>query len=280
MIVQIIKAFTKDKNAGNPAGVVFDADHLSSKQMLQIANQLGFSESAFVQHSNEADFKIRFFSPIQEVDMCGHATLAVVHALTQIGTAEIKNEFTLGTNIGIIHIHRQQDGCIMISQGKAKFFNPLKDNHEIASLLGLSQEDLLPHPLQVVSIGTPKLIIPVRSLQILQRIVPDLEGIKRYCKRSDARGFYPFTFETFSSQADFHARQFNPLAGIDEDPITGIAAGALGAYIKKHGIKDKDDFIVEQGHSMKKPGEVFVHIDEKIQIGGYTVMFDKVEIEL
>ena len=81
-----------------------------------------------------------------------------------------------------------------------------------------------------LSTGTAKLIIPVKSLDILYGIKPDLDGIKEYCKRTETKGFYPFTFET-KENSDFHVRQFNPLAGINEDPITGVAAGALRAYI-------------------------------------------------
>lgn len=77
----LVKAFTKDKDQGNPAGVILNADKLSETDMLKISSELGFSESAFVSTSNIADFKIRFFTPTTEVAICAHATIATFHVL-------------------------------------------------------------------------------------------------------------------------------------------------------------------------------------------------------
>src|SRR5687768_16375077 len=83
--IYLVKAFTQDPAQGNPAGVILDADDLSSEQMLQMAAELGYSESAFVSASDTATFKIRFFSPKREVPLCGHATIAAFHALFTAG---------------------------------------------------------------------------------------------------------------------------------------------------------------------------------------------------
>lgn len=71
-----LNSFAKAKEGGNAAGVVLNADSLSEKEMAKIAAVLGFSETAFVLQSNVADFKLRFFTPNEEVDLCGHATIA------------------------------------------------------------------------------------------------------------------------------------------------------------------------------------------------------------
>ena len=79
--VYTLNAFTDDVSGGNPAGVVLDADNLTEKQMQGIAKKVGFSETAFVMSSDSADFRVRFFTPSDEVDLCGHATIATFKLL-------------------------------------------------------------------------------------------------------------------------------------------------------------------------------------------------------
>ena len=270
---KIVNAFTGNSKGGNPAGVITDADNLTDEQMLKISSKLGFSESAFVQNSENADFKIRFFSPTQEVDLCGHATIATFYSLMESGQINLesleKKIVTQETKSGILPVECNRDGLIVMTQKKSKFYQIENDRDLISQLLNIKTEDLMEYPIQSVSTGTPKLIIPVKSLDILYRIKPNLEGIKEYCKKTCTKGFYPFTFET-KENSDFHARQFNPLAGIDEDPITGVAAGALGAYIVQHKLSDKNQFVVEQGYIMNKPGKIYVQISDEVKVGGYA----------
>ena len=139
-------------------------------------------------------------------------------------------------------------------------------------------QQLADYSIQTVSTGTPKLIIGVDSLKTLLGIRPDMEGIKAYCKEHLVKGFYPFTKETMDEDSDFHARQFNPAAGINEDPITGVAAGALGAYAVEHKISDKKEFTIEQGYCMEKGGKMHVTVDDKVKVGGYAVIFGEKEM--
>ena len=278
MKIKLIKAFTKDKNNGNPAGVVPDADDISEKDMLKISSDLGFSESAFVMKSKKADYKIRFFSQTQEVDICGHATVAAFHCLIESGKIRFgdygEKTFTMETKTGVFPVTCHKDGLVEMIQDKAQYNDVAVDKREIARMLNIKETDIMEHPLQIVSVGTPKLMIPLASIDVLFRIRPDLEAIKKYCEESGAKGFYPFCFETISKDSDLHARQFNPLFGIDEDPVTGVAAGALGAYIVHNKISGKRKFIVEQGYVMKKMGRVYVDvIGDEVRIGGYAVAF-------
>ncbi len=112
------------------------------------------------------------------------------------------------------------------------------------------------------------------------KIQPDLEGIKEYCRKTESRGIYCYTTETMEENSDFHARQFNPLAGINEDPITGVAAGALGSYIKKHKLSDKTKFIVEQGYNMKKAGKMIVDVSDGVKVGGYCISVRKDTVKI
>ncbi len=275
----LVKAFTKDTTTGNPAGVVLGADNLSDEQMLHIAAELGFSESAFVSASDVADFRVRFFSPKQEVDFCGHATIATFHTLVEQGRilapGADKRTVTQETKAGVLKVTCHGDGKIVMSQNAPEFGAIETDRASIAELLGIKPENILDHPMQAVSTGTPKLMIPIDSLKTLQAIQPNLEGIAAYTK---ARGFYPFTAETLDPKADFQARQFNPAAGINEDPLTGVAAGALGCYAKKYNLVSKEQIVIEQGYTMNMGGQMFVDVSDGVKVGGYAVTFGKKEL--
>lgn len=278
----LVKAFTKDKKQGNPAGVVFDADRLRENEMIDIAKALDFSESAFVTKSDKAKFGIRFFTPTQEVDLCGHATIAAAHAMLKKRKIYLGREnsrtITFETGAGIISVEVNKDGLIVMTQNEPQFWEDFHSKNEVAKLLGISIDEIADYPIQTVSTGTPKLMVGVNSLETLFKIKPDLEGMKMYCKEHLVRGFYPFTPETRDEDSDFHTRQFNPAAGIDEDPITGVAAGALGAYVVMHKISDKHNFVIEQGYCMGKGGKMYVTVDDKVKVGGYAVIFGEKEM--
>ena len=279
--VKLIKAFTQNKEHGNPAGVVLNADELTDQQMQEIAENYNFSECVFILKSDKADFKTRFFTPIKEVDFCGHATIAAFHCLSKDFLKISASPIVLiqETNKGILQITCYSDGLIVMQQQDPTIIDYLIDKSEIANLLGISSTDIIGDT-QIISTGTPKLIIPIKSLEALFKITPNFTGISEYSLKSGSRGFYPFTTETLDAGSDFHARQFNPLAGINEDPITGIAAGALGSYIVTHHLSDKKTFVVEQGSIMNKFGKMFVNVTDKILVGGYAIEFGSEELEV
>lgn len=276
--VILVKAFTQNKDQGNPAGVLLDADGLTDAQMIHISAQLGFSESAFVQRSNIADFKVRFFTPQEEVPLCGHATIATFHALWEAGVITLGSQpsttVTQESKAGVLAVTVHQDGLIVMTQPKPIYGEPVQQAKEVTDLLGLTPVDLLGnYPIQSVANGASKLLIPLKSRELLFSIQPNFSGIINYCQANDVRGFYPFTLDTIEADSDFHARQFNPLLGINEDPITGVAAGALGSYAMKHKLLPKNTFVIEQGYIMNKPGKMYVEIGDEVKVGGYAVSF-------
>ena len=277
-IAQLVKSFTLDPTQGNPAGVILNARDLTDPQMQAIALQLGFSESAFIQASQKADCKVRFFSPTQEVDLCAHASIAALHALAQAHVISATGS-TFENKAGIIALEQSEDGLISMTQQEPQFLEHEVDRQKITALLNISSDALMDFPVQIVSTGTPKLLIPLKYLTDLYAIKPNLEGIACYCKQSSARGFYPFTLETLDPHSDAHARQFNPLAGINEDPITGIAGGALAAYLVHYQMIHKNDVSVEQGYVLNKGGKIMAQVrGNSVKVGGFAVTFGTQEL--
>lgn len=280
----LVKSFTKDKSTGSPAGIVLGAENLTDNQMQQVARELGFSETAFVLPSDKADFRVRFFAPNHEVDLCGHGTIATFHVLLEQGRIDLagqgKKELTQETRAGLLAVTCHKDGRIVMAQTEPTFDRVEQDKARIATLLGVAESDITDLPLQIVSTGTPKLLIPLRGLAAVRSVKPDLEGIKAYCRETGAKGFYPFTTESPVPATDFYARQFNPLADENEDPVTGVAAGALGCYAKKYQLYDKQTFVAAQGYDLGKGGNMFVDVSDGVRVGGYAVTYGERELEI
>ena len=252
--------------------------------MRSIAAKLGFSESAFIQKSSIAAYRLRFFSSRQEVDFCGHATVAAFHSLVSNGHIDISQgpvTVTQETKAGVFPVSCQPDGKIMMAQSQPEF-GYIERNRKLASqLLGLNADDLVDLPIQVVSTASAKLIIAVKTLAALRDIQPDLPAITKYSKKRKVWGVYAFTPDTPRDQLDFCARFFDPLVGIDEDAATGVAAGPLACYAEKYITKgSKQQFVISQGFDMGMNSTIYTDVSNKVVVGGYAALYGKRRLEL
>lgn len=254
--VYTLNAFGKTENGGNPAGVVLNAEDLTPTMMKEIAREVGFSETAFVSPSDIADFKLRFFTPSEEVDLCGHATIGTFYLLNHLQIIASGN-YTQETLAGVLDIEIKEDGTVYMSQNPPKFYGSL-DKDEIASSLNISVDKISDLPIEIVSTGLKDIIVPLKTLDDLMSIKPDFKEISKISKDKDSIGYHVFTLDTkFGGIA--HSRNFAPLYAIDEESATGTATGALASYLFKHGKlsrKDIEDLTFEQGYSMNLPSEI------------------------
>lgn len=275
---RLVRSFTQNPEYGNPAGVVRDANKLTDEQILKAAQKLGFPESAFLQTSDVADFKLRLFSVKQEVNSCVTATIAAAHVVMK---EQNLSHIVFETKIGNREISQKEGGLLLMKQPEVKFMDVHIDRNKIAVLLNISIDSLGDSPIVLASAGTPKLLIPIKTLNDLFSIKPNLDEIAKYCEEIGGRGFYPFTLETKSPDSDFHARAFNPQDGITEDPVTGVAAAALTAYFRKYGIISKEKLIGEQGYIINKPGEIVIEVKgDNLYVGGYATDSGEIELEI
>ncbi len=285
VVVFAVDSFVKDNKGGNSAGVVLDADDLSDIQMQNIAKQVGFSETAFVHKSNKATFKVRFFTPNSEVDLCGHATIATFSLLRSrwlIGNGLFSQE----TKAGTLEITVDHDSVYM-NQILPKYYDIL-DKAEIVDSLNLSSNDCLTNlPVQIVSTGLKDVIVSVNDLAILSSIQPDFEKISKLSKKYNVTGYHVFSLETkFGATA--HCRNFAPLYDINEESATGTSNGALACYLYNNGVVNKEqsaELVFEQGYSMGKPSEILVRLKIKkdkiseVLVGGTAIIRDELTFE-
>lgn len=267
----LVDAFTETPLAGNAAGVVPDAEGLNDPQMQAVARELGASETAFVLPSGAADRRLRFFSPATEVELCGHATVASHAHLFEAGDIG-PGEHPVETNAGVLDVAVEADGTVWMTQHAPEVREVGVGIEETADALGLEPEAILEVdlPLARATTGLPVLVVPVNFLGVLGEADVDREAVLELCDAVDARGVYAFTFDTLDADATLHGRFFAPPLGIDEDPVTGTASGAVGGYLRHVGAfaPMPDELAIEQGHFVDRPGWVRVRVGETVEVGG------------
>jgi PhzF family phenazine biosynthesis protein len=281
--VKRVNAFTDSVRGGNPAGVVLNSPKLTDKQMAYVSKVLKVSETAFVFPSRKADYKVRFFTPEIEVDLCGHATIATFFTMALEGLK--KSVVTQETKAGILPVSivfSDKVDRVMMNQGRPIFKDIFLDISKLAKSLKISKEDIDDTlPKQKVSTGLFTLPICIKSYDILKSIKPDFDEIKNVCNDLGVGSFHLFTFDTLEPKSVYHARNFAPVYGVNEDPVTGTANGAVCSYLVKNKIVKDNSFVCEQGDIIGRPGRVFVEINkDSVKVGGRAVIVDEVEIEL
>jgi len=283
--IKIVDAFTTVPLTGNPCGVVTRAAGLSDAAMQQIAQELNLSETAFVLPSPVADFRVRFFTPRQEIPLAGHPTIATWHALADDGMITLdggaRNEFHQELAAGILPVTVESDAngttSVLMTQA-TPVFGALLEPAAVVDALGIAREDLREDaPPQVVSTGTLQAMVPVRSLDVLKRLRPDSRQIEALDAIGGHVGTHVFALDPIDPTCTTHARHFAPSLGITEDPVTGSASGGMAAYLWKYGLFRKGRFRAEQGHLMRRPGIVDIEVEadgesvSTVRVGGRAV---------
>src|SRR3954453_11382021 len=261
-------AFTETPEGGNPAGVVLDATSLTDEDMQRIAREVGYSESAFVTRRAPSEYDVRYFSPEAEVPFCGHATIATAVALadrdgagtltfhTQAGTVPIETTPTTATLTSVVpHVEDLPDNLL----------------HQALEALGWSEEELDPElPPKIAYAGARHLILAAKTRERLAGLDYDFDTLKQLTLEHDLT-----TVDLIHKQDDttYHARNPFPVGGVVEDPATGAAAAAFGAYLKT--IKQRTGTVtIHQGVDMGRPSELTVEISpdrEEIRVSGRAV---------
>jgi PhzF family phenazine biosynthesis protein len=231
--VTLVNAFTANGKGGNPAGVVFNADALSYEQKLKIAQAVGYSETAFVSSDEEADYEVSFFTTTDEVDFCGHATLATFSTLFEIGDLQ-SGSYLQRTKAGVLSVAIEANGKVIMEQQSPQKLGEFSYN-EISKLIDIDSSTLATThlPIEVISTGLSDVIIAVPT-GYLDSIQPNDEVIADFCKLHNLVGLHVFELSSSESKFDASCRNFAPLFGISEESATGSSSGALACYLTEH----------------------------------------------
>jgi len=273
--------FSSKPLEGNSLAVFLDGRSLTDSEMQSIAKEMNLSETTFIfprepQIERERGVRVRIFTVQEELPFAGHPTLGTAFALK--GDA-CSREIVLDLNIGKVPVRFEEtDGqrCFGEMTQVDPVFGIQHDGEAIARATGLRVEDFDPSlPIETVSTGIPYVVIPLRSLAVIQKLRVDLAHAEEYLANTRGKFFYFVARETVDPEARLHARM---LFYNGEDPATGSAAGCAAAWMVAHGVADPDRrVLIEQGVEMQRPSRIFVQASRNdnrivnVRVGGNAV---------
>lgn len=289
MLFKIVDAFAERLFGGNAAGVVIIGESESfptNDLMLKVAAELRYSETAFIKRLGGNRFKIRYFTPVAEVELCGHATIGAFHAMLEEGMVESGSVYEIETLQGVLDVE-VRDSAILMDMAKPRLYEYIKDKDavdELYSIMGLQRAEghgicndnpqLYLHP-RIVSTGLKDIMLPVANEEELYNIAPDFTALAELSERYKVVGVHAFTCN--SKDGRVHARNFAPLYGIDEEAATGTSNGALACYLFGYGlVAENQTMDVIQGEKMGRPSLISAQISLKgkelsVKVGGRAV---------
>ncbi|MEN8655348.1 PhzF family phenazine biosynthesis isomerase [Streptomyces sp. 21So2-11] len=268
-------AFSSDPAGGNPAGVVLDASGLDAARMLAVAAGLGYSETAFLTEELEPGraYAVRYFSPVAEVPFCGHATVATAIALAERNGRPVDLVFETPAGTVPATVTVAEDGtyrATLTSVEPRVEEISADDLAEALAALDWPAGDLDPaFPPRIAFAGARHLVLAAGTRERLADLSYDFERLTALMHRLD------LTTLQLAWRADattFHVRDPFPVGGVVEDPATGAAGAAFGAYLREVGsVPDDVVLTLHQGEDMGRPGVLTVEIragDRRIRVGG------------
>ncbi|MFE2143867.1 PhzF family phenazine biosynthesis protein [Streptomyces sp. NPDC059456] len=274
-------AFSDDPAGGNPAGVVLDASGLDDSRMLEIAAGLGYSETAFLTAPPEGlggepgrAFTLRFFSPKAEVSFCGHATVATAVALAErIGPGELVFATPAGTvPVSVTATEEGLRAVLTSVEPHVEDVDPA-DLAEALAALDWPAADLDPAlPPRIAYAGARHLVLGAGTRARLADLAYDFPRLEALMRRLDLT---TVQLVHRAGPALFDVRDPFPVGGVVEDPATGAAAAAFGAYARELGLVPADAVLtLRQGEDMGRPGVLTVELrdgDPRVRVGGSGV---------
>lgn len=277
MELYTVDAFTDVPFGGNPAGVALFEDALPSEaEMRRVAAQVGYSETAFLRRTAEDRFEVRYFTPVEEVALCGHATVGSFSLLLQKGLIEGGRTYIAQTGAGDIRVD-VADGLVWLDMAPPRELGSLSEAEEAAlrAMYGLPADGFGTLRPAIVDAGLPDIMLPLASPALLAALQPDMSAISALSKRLHVTGVH-----AFARAADaVHCRNFAPLYGIDEESATGTSNGALTYYLFRRGLVVPGEInLFIQGESMGKPSKIYSHLTigegsaAAIRVGGSAVV--------
>ncbi len=287
--------FTSEPFGGNPLAVFPDPGELTEREFQQIAREMNLSETVFVLPPTDtrAVAKIRIFTPSQEIPFAGHPILGTFYVLGTLKRLPLQEPVTkvfYECHLGVFPLElivlKGQIEQVVMSHPSPEFLevvSQMETLFELAKALGVQKAQIVdsPFPVEIVSTGLPVLIVPIRTLTAIKSMEVNHSAVREVCARLGTNGIMVYTTMTLEESATVHTRMFADPIGVPEDPATGSASGALGAYLVKNGVVEvgpTTEVVIEQGYEIDRPSRILVQvfsdddIIQEVKVGGQVVM--------
>ena len=259
-----VDVFTAQPFKGNPVAVVIDAEGLDTEAMQHIARWTNLSETTFLLPSRAGDYKLRIFSPRQELPFAGHPTIGSAHAALESGFAQKKKKLVQECGAGLIELAVEDDGRIFLKAPPARVAAVDKPIPSIT---------LAPSSaLTKVDVGPRWVVGEIRDAAALAALKPDMTALGNWADSLGVTGATVFA-RSDDAVSKIHVRSFAPSHGIPEDPVCGSGNISVAVYLREHGLLEKlgRAYVARQGMQMGRDGRVSVRVGEAIEIGGHAV---------
>lgn len=288
-----LDVFTDRALRGNPLAVFPEADGLDGETMQALAREMNLSETTFVLPSAQATRRLRIFTPGDELPLAGHPVIGTWWLLAELGAvpnapADGETTVTQETGRGVLPVEIAFAGGrptrVTMTQAKPEFGDAAPDRDALARALGADLTALAAEPApQIVSTALPQLIIPIATRDALAALPTGGTGgeLAAFLRRLGSDCAMCYVATRTADGADVFARMFAPGLGVPEDPATGSASGALGAYLVTHGLVGSSDgtarVTVQQGIEMGRASTIHVQVTAQhgaitsVKVGGTAV---------
>jgi PhzF family phenazine biosynthesis protein len=275
-----VDAFATATSSGNPAGIISLSaqNDISDHEMQRIARELkGFvSEVGYLWKNDDDTYGLRYFSSEREVEFCGHATIAIMYDLIKNNNKLITKEaISIVTNRGRLDVENRipNENAVFITAPYPVFAPAAIDKNGFAEAVKIEPCEISDnYPVSVVNAGLETLVVPIKSLNAVLSLSPQLDELKAYCQKNSIDIITVFTDEPAHKPNRFRTRVFAPTFGYLEDPATGSGNAAFGYYLLKNGKWDGKPMILEQNGDFVSPNIVKL-ITKKAENGKVRVLF-------
>ena len=255
-----VDVFTDTPFGGNPVAVVIGAEHLDTGSMQRIACWTNLSETTFLLKSAKADYRLRIFTPRQELPFAGHPTIGSAHAALESGFVPRKKRLVQECGAGLIELSVEEDARIFLKGPAAKVQVLEKQIPSIPLLPGAK--------VMRIDVGPVWVVGEVRDAASLAALKPDMTALAEWSESLGVTGATVFA-PAADAVSTIHVRSFAPAHGVPEDPVCGSGNLSVATYVGK---RFGESYVARQGMQLGRDGRVSVRIhDNGIHIGGHAV---------
>ena len=280
MKIFVASAFSKGNAGGNKAGVCLLGEGLTNNQKMKISKELGYAETVFISASKlkNTTFKLEYFTPSEEVALCGHATIGAFTVMREKLPLD-KNSYMIETKEANLQI-QFEDNKILMKQNKPKF-SKIMQKDDVKKCFDIDAVNM-ELPIQIVSTGLWDIMLPVKDIETLNAMKPNFDEISNVSRKFETVGIHAFVIDNDK----IICRNFAPLYDVPEESATGTSNCALACYLYNHNIIKSNEYKFEQGYSLNSPSEITVKLEtenseiQKVIVGGTGYIVEELEIEI
>ena len=260
-----VDVFTDKPFLGNPVAVVIGADGLDAQTMQRIACWTNLSETTFLLESSKADYRLRIFTPRQELPFAGHPTIGSAHAALESGFVPRKSRLKQECGAGLIELSVEDDGRIFLKGPPAKV---ARMDPPIPSILLAPASAVMK-----IDVGPVWVVGEVSDAAALAALKPDMTALAQWSDALRVTGATVFA-PSGDSLSRIHVRSFAPAHGIPEDPVCGSGNLSVGVFLRESKLLERfgNAYVARQGIQLGRDGRVSVRVHpDSIEIGGHAV---------